>query len=318
MKIFGRIFLIVVIVFLTVCIFAGNYMINYALKPEDHGQNLAQDAAKWEERVPGIMSWYDSLHTAGVFRDTFVVREGVKLHAVYAPAAEGSRETAVLVHGYTDNHLGMMHIARIYRDSLGMNVLLPDLHHHGLSEGEAIQMGWFDRLDVKNWVDVAHGIFNDSLTVVHGVSMGGATTMMLSGEPDLPEYVRGFVDDCGYTSVWNQFRKELKEKFNLPPFPVLSSADLFCRLRYGWNFKEASSVAQLARCTRPMLFIHGDSDAYVPTADVYVNYDAKVQGYKSLWLVPDTAHAKSCQNHPQEYAAHLREFLEVVRQQGSN
>ena len=142
--------------------------------------------------------------------------------------------------------------------------------------------------------------------------------MMLSGEPDLPEYVRGFVDDCGYTSVWNQFRKELKEKFNLPPFPVLSSADLFCRLRYGWNFKEASSVAQLARCTRPMLFIHGDSDAYVPTADVYVNYDAKVQGYKSLWLVPDTAHAKSCQNHPQEYAAHLREFLEVVRQQGSN
>ena len=49
MKIFGRIFLIVVIVFLTVCIFAGNYMINYALKPEDHGQNLAQDAAKWEE-----------------------------------------------------------------------------------------------------------------------------------------------------------------------------------------------------------------------------------------------------------------------------
>lgn len=291
-------------------------MVDYALCPEDHGQNLEKLRERWNKRMPGIIDWYDSLHTAGIFRDTVVLQpDGRHLHAVYAPGAEvgGAVEgTAVIVHGYTDNHLCMMHIARIYRDSLGMNVLLPDNSHHGLSEGDAIQMGWLDRLDVKQWLNVAHGIFGGDLMLVHGVSMGGATTMMLSGEPDLPTYVRGFVDDCGYTSVWNQFAKEMKEKFHLPTFPVLNCASLVCRWRYGWDFKEASSVAQLAKCTLPVLFIHGDSDKYVPTADVYVNYQAKKKGYRDLWLAPGSAHAKSCEQHYAEYAAKVRDFVGIL------
>ncbi len=58
------------------------------------------------------------------------------------------------------------------------------------------------------WIDIAPALFGDSLqAVVHGISMGAATTMMLSGEK-LPAYIRCFVEDCGYTSVWDQFQKE--------------------------------------------------------------------------------------------------------------
>lgn len=205
-----------------------------------------------------------------------------------------------------------MNLDRMYRDSLNFNVLAPDLHYHGYSEGRAVQMGWFDRLDVKRWTAVAHDIFQDDFMVVHGVSMGGATTMMLSGE-DLPEYVRAFVDDCGYSSVWDQFAHNLKDMFHLPAFPVLHSASLMCRLRYGWGFKEASSVKQLAKCDRPMLFIHGDSDDFVPTSHVYKNYDAKVHGYKELWLAPDTDHATAYKNHPAEYTQHVRDFIAKVK-----
>lgn len=303
---------------------AGKYMVKYALLPDEHGNDLVGDRAKWEQRIPGIMDWYDSLHVAGVFRDTVITGEGgYKLHAVYAPAAPANcsgncsrcalsepHGTAVLVHGYTDNHLCMMHLARMYRDSLGFNVLVLDHHFHGTSEGVAIQMGWLDRLDVEKWIEVAHNIFRDELMVVHGVSMGGACTMMVSGD-ELPEYVRGFIDDCGYSSVWNQFAKELKEGFHLPPFPVLTSANIVCKHRYGWDFKEASSLDQLAKCTRPMLFIHGDSDDFVPTADVYRNYEAKTQGYKEIWVVPDTDHANSYKNHPAEYTEKVRAFLRV-------
>ena len=307
---------------------AGKYMVNYALLPEEHGNDLVGDRAKWEKWIPGIMDWYDSLHVAGVFKDTVITgRGGNRLHAVYAaadaPECSGScrkcalaepRGTAVLVHGYTDNHLCMMHLARMYRDSLGFNVLVLDHHFHGLSEGKSIQMGWLDRLDVEKWIEVAHDIFKDEMLLVHGVSMGGACTMMVSGD-ELPEYVRGFVDDCGYTSVWNQFAKELKEGFHLPPFPVLTSANIVCRHKYGWDFKEASSLDQLAKCTRPMLFIHGDSDDFVPTADVYKNYEAKAQGYKDLWLAPDTAHAMSYINHPAEYTQKVRGFIRVCAEQ---
>lgn len=312
---------------LTGCL-AGRYMVGYALRPDDHGQDLDFYAAKWNKRVPGVIDWYNALHESGTFKDTVITgRGGYRLHAVYAaaetPVCSGvcagcrmrePRGTAVLVHGYTDNHLCMMHLARMYRDSLGFNVLVLDHHYHGLSEGRAVQMGWLDRLDVEKWIEVAHDIFNDDLMIVHGVSMGGACTMMVSGD-ELPEYVRGFVDDCGYTSVWNQFRKELKESFHLPAFPILTSASLYCKMKYGWSFKEASSLEQLARCTRPMLFIHGDSDGYVPTADVYVNYEAKTQGYKDIWIAPDTDHANSYRNHPAEYTQKVREFIKVCAAQ---
>ena len=45
---------------------------------------------------------------------------------------------------------------------------------------------WKDRLDVLQWMNIANEIFGDSTQmVVHGISMGGATTMMVSGEEQI-------------------------------------------------------------------------------------------------------------------------------------
>ena len=299
---------------------AGRYMCNYALLPEEHGNDLSGDRVKTESRYPGIIKWYDGLHSAGIFKDTTIVGEGgFKLHAIYSSASDPSRAqgTAIVIHGYTDNHICFLNLVRMYRDSLDFNVLVPDLHYHGESEGRAVQMGWLDRLDIVRWIGVAHSIWNDDFMVIHGVSMGGATTMMVSGE-NLPEYVRAFVEDCGYTSVWDQFAFNLKQSFHLPPFPVLNSASIVCKHRYGWGFKEASSLSQLAKCSRPMLFIHGDKDDFVPTSDVYRNYDAKVNGYKELWIAPGSAHAMAYKDHPAEYTQHVRSFLEKARSYDSS
>ncbi len=113
----------------------GRYMCNYSLLPAEHGNDLEGDRTKTESRYPGIVAWYDSLHNRGVFRDTTLIGEnGYRLHAVFAPAcrpaeAEGS---AVVVHGYTDNHICFLNLVRMYRDSLNYNVMVPDLHYHGL------------------------------------------------------------------------------------------------------------------------------------------------------------------------------------------
>ena len=131
----------------------------------------------------------------------------------------------------------MLPIGHLYSHHLGYNILLPDLHAHGLSEGDAVQMGWLDRLDVLQWMDTANELFGDSTRmVVHGVSMGAATTMMVSGE-ELPPYVKCFVEDCGYTSVWDEFKGELKNQFGLPAFPLLDVASWLCKLKYGWSFR---------------------------------------------------------------------------------
>lgn len=311
LKITLWVFGVLLVLLLAVGFGGGAYMVKYALRPDGTGpEDMLGDRGKLNVKYPLLEEWIDSLESCGILKDTTITDDqGFLVNAFYAPADGGSRKTAMIVHGYTSNPVNMMMIGRMFRDSLGYNIMLPSLNYHGNSEGEAIQMGWKDRLDVEQWIPVAHDIFNDTLMVVHGISMGGATTMMVSGD-ELPEYVRGFIDDCGYSSVWNQFKKELKGQFGLPPFPILYGADFICRVKYGWSFKEASSLDQLAKCDKPMLFIHGDTDDYVPTADLQVNYDAKTLGYREMWLVPDTDHANSYRNHPAEYTARVRNFLQ--------
>lgn len=286
------------------------YMLSFSLRPLETIER--KNATAYEAMLaeyPQIGPWLADLEQRGALRDTTIVNDdGVRLHALYAAADTPTRRTAVIVHGYTDCAVRMLMIGYLYHRDLGYNILLPDLCYHGESGGRAIQMGWKDRLDVLRWMAIADTLFGgDTRQVVHGISMGAATTMMVSGEEQAP-YVRCFVEDCGYTSVWDEFARELKLQFGLPEFPMLYAAEGLCRLKYGWSFREASSLSQVARCRLPMLFIHGAADTYVPTRMVYPLYEAK-PGEKELWIVPGAGHALSYRNCPEEYTARVRAFV---------
>lgn len=304
---------IALLALLLVAVTSGSfYLIDYALVSADRQRN--SDFAPIVERFPELKPWVDSLQAVGALRDTFIIMPttGERAHALYvrSPRAEG--RTAVLVHGYTDNATRMLPIARIYNREIGANVLLPDLHAHGQSDGEAIQMGWKDRLDVLHWISLAPEIFGtapDSLRLlVHGISMGAATTMCVSGEPT-PPYVKCFVEDCGYTSVWDEFAQELNVRFSLPEFPLLYTASWIVKARYGWSFDEASPLKQVAKCRKPMFFIHGDKDTFVPTWMVYPLFEAKSQP-KTLWIAPGSKHADAYADHKEEYTRRVVAFAE--------
>lgn len=287
---------------------ASLFMLNYSLSPHNRGKDIEGSWNYLFDTYPETRTWIDSLQQAEALKDTFIYNEkGIKLHAYYADAQHPTSQTAVIIHGYTDNAIRMMMLGYMYHKELGFNILLPDLQYSGLSEGNALQMGWLDRKDVMQWMDVAHDIYGDSIQmVVHGISMGGATTMMISGEPQ-PYYVKCFIDDCGYTSVWEQFSKELKEQFGLPPFPLMYTSSWLCDMTKDWNFQEASALKQVAQCTLPMLFIHGDKDDYVPTWMVYELYKVKPEP-KELWIVPHADHAKSYLLNRKEYTEKVKQF----------
>lgn len=286
------------------------YMLGYSLTPKDNkGKDIPGSYEYMHSKYPFITPWLDSLQTTGALRDTFIInRKGRQLHAMFASAAKPTDKTAVIVHGYTDNAIRMLMIGYLYNNDLNYNILLPDLQDNGLSEGPAIQMGWKDRLDVLNWMNIANDIFGKrTQMVVHGISMGAATTMMVSGEAQQP-FVKCFVEDCGYTSVWDEFSFQLKDMFGLPEFPLMYTTSWLCNAKYGWNFQEASSLEQVKKCSLPMFFIHGDADTYVPTRMVYPLYEAKSEP-KELWIVPGATHAMSYKDYPQEYTERVKKFV---------
>lgn len=190
----------------------------------------------------------------------------------------------------------------------GYNVLLFDQRSHGESEGTYIGMGWLEKDDVLDWIDFVITKDSDANIILHGTSMGGATVMMVSGET-LPENVKGIVEDCGYTSVWDMFANELDYLYGLPTFPVLNAAQLVGEIRAGYNFKEASSVESVKKATVPMLFIHGGADNYVVTDMVYDVYEA-CPTTKELLIVVGAGHAQSHYIDPELYYSTVFTFIE--------
>jgi len=299
------ILLIVVVLLLAAVVGGSFYMLDYALAPETNREDTDSCFNRLFEVYPETVSWLDSLRQAGAMRDTFMLSSegGKRLHARYID--RGSNKTAIVIHGWRDCSIDFLYLGRMYEFEFGYNLVMPDVQACGLSEGEAIRMGWKDRRDMLLWMKM----FQTDTMTVHGVSMGGATTMMLSGE-EMPEGIRSlcFVSDCGYTDVWEEFSFQLRDQFGLPAFPLLYATSILCGLKYGWTFSEASALKQVAKCNYPMLFIHGENDTFVPTEMVYRLYDAK-PGEKELWIAPGAVHAKSYLRHRDDYIATVREFL---------
>ena len=153
--------------------------------------------------------------------------------------------------------------------------------------------------------------------------MGAATVMTLSGgfpeqnldgrnkdSIDAPlRYVAAYVEDCGYSSTFNEFEGQLKEQFSLPAFPLLYTTSMLCEWRNGWDFRDFAAIDAVRRCRKPMLFIHGSNDTFVPTHMVYDLYRPK-PAPKQLWIAPGSKHARSYRDHKKEYVRRVKEFVE--------
>lgn len=231
--------------------------------------------------------------------------EKKNLHADYIFADEPTDICVVLIHGYTSAPEYMGIYAKKYNE-LGYNVLLPSLNGHADSEANEITMGWKDRLDIIDWINYLVESNPNVKIIIHGVSMGAATTMMATGEK-LPENVKVAVADCGYTSVWDIFQNQLCNTMNLPKFPMLYSASTANKVFSGFDFKEASSVEQLKKSVTPTLFIHGEKDDFVPYEMLDKVYDA-CASEKAKVTIPNAPHARNACADPELYWNSVIEF----------
>lgn len=311
-KFLVRTVVVLFILVLAVTIGASFYMLDFALSPQRRTHDEAMTRL-YKREPANIKTWVKSIEKRQALHDTTItVPERGNLKAIYLRSDKPTNRTAVLLHGYNDRAESMLHIAYLYNYILGYNVLMPHCFAHGDSDGDHIDMGWRDRLDAMQWMQLANDMFRgdsaQTQMVVHGISMGGFATMCISGE-ECPPYVKCFVEDCGYTSVWDEFSSELHNEFSLPEFPLLYSTSALCKMRYGWTFGEASAVKQLKKSTLPMLFIHGDADTFVPYAMLDTLYAAKTTGYKEKFIAHSTTHARSFTRHQREYISHVKKFV---------
>ncbi len=235
--------------------------------------------------------------------------DGLRLRGYYLQAKQPTRKTVILAHGYSGTaKTNMGSLAQLYHETFGFNVLMPDNRGHGESEGNYIGFGWHDRLDYLKWIGlVIQRTGQDAQIVLHGISMGGATVLRTVGE-DLPEQVKCVIADCAYTSVFDILSYQAKRMYKLPPYPLVPLVSLVCKLRAGYFIGEASTLKQVSKTTKPILFIHGDEDTFVPTEMVYRLYEVS-NGEKELFIVTQAGHGMAYVVDEEGYARKTKDFL---------
>lgn len=267
---------ILLIVFIILGFIIGNIFYNLALNPlADKSAVFGADHNQLGERPidpeqGARETWLESVTLDNRYMAS---HDGLNLHSyVIEQNGNNSDLWAILCHGYMGEASSMTNTAWKFHEK-GYNILMPNARGHAESEGSYVGMGWDERLDIVDWINQIIEWDPDAQIVLYGISMGGATVMMVSGE-DLPDHVKVIVEDCGYSSIWGEFSYQLKMLFNLPDFPIMHFSSLVTKIRAGWWISDGDTISQVSNSKTPMMFIHGDSDSFVPSYMLDEVYEA--------------------------------------------
>ena len=307
---------------LFVAVFGGAlYLVDYAVAPEDGTLCYESKNFSISEKVEEIKKKDDPQHILAeqeraiaypkLKKHSTVITmksfDGLELKALFARPVENSgHDYALVIHGYRSEPRDLAPNAVHFLDN-GWNVIMPGQRGHGWSEGNYVDMGTFACRDMASWCRKIVELDPQARILLFGISMGGATVMMTSGE-ELPPNVMAAIEDCGYSSVWDQFEYRLKYEFHLPAHPILDLASMLCKVKNGYSFKDGSSIRALAKAQIPMLFIHGDADDYVPFSMLEKNYEAK-KGEKEILVIKNAEHAMAGFVDPELYYGRIDAFV---------
>ena len=294
----------VIIILLGAGYFVGNYFVDFALK---RGEDLSPPKACASIADPNLKA--PPAPNFPVEDWTLESFDGLKLHAKKFSPAENTNRWAILIHGYGRDGTFAYDYADEYLKR-GWNVLVPDLRAAGQSEGEFITMGALESRDIFDWSKKISDANPDAKIILHGVSMGAATTLLAAALE--PKNLVAIVEDCGYTSAYEMFTAQVKKLFSLPEYPVMPCANLVCKLKTGVKISDAAPINVVDKIKVPVLFIHGDADKLVPFEMMEKLFDSCIST-KEKFIVHGAGHADCKSTNPTAYFDKVFAFLEVAQ-----
>jgi dipeptidyl aminopeptidase/acylaminoacyl peptidase len=226
--------------------------------------------------------------------------DGVPLRGWLFSPPHPNGSAAILLHGVADTRRGVSSQARILLDR-GFAVLTPDSRGHGVSGGSIVTYGILEAGDVHRWAGWLLARAGSTKLYGLGESLGAAILLeSLRVEPRF----RAVVAECPFATFQEVAFDRLNEYSHLPRFalwPLVHGGQLYARLRYGLDLREASPAVAVASTRTPVLLIHGDRDTNIPprhSEELHaLNPETTV-----LWEVSGAIHVAAVVTAPGDYA----------------
>lgn len=286
--------------------YTGKTIIGFTIKRGNYfGRAIERKLKKLAKRFKINYDWWDKFPI-----ELFNIQsyDGLELYARILRQETKTNKLAIVVHGFMNNYKDMQTYAKYFYDN-GYNVLTVDNRAHGLSGGEYVGMGWFDRLDIVKWIDYVIQKFGKRVQIVlFGISMGGATVLMTSGE-ELPPNVKCIISDSAYDNVYNIFHHVMKNELKLPAFSLIRILEGYNKMYFGESIKEHDTISQVKKSKTPILIIHGKADNFVPVEMAYKIYDAILPELRDILIVPHAWHGEAQAKNTKQYNEKLEQWL---------
>ncbi len=234
-----------------------------------------------------MIGWMKEVRSLPSQDFTITSFDGLKLHGKYYEYEKGA-PIELMFHGYRGNGERDLcgGVQRCFR--LRRNVFIVDQRASGKSQGNIITFGINESRDCLSWVNFLVEHFGkDARIILTGISMGAATVLMAT-DKDLPQNVIGVLADCGYSSPKEIIKKVIRD-MKLPATLLFPFVKLGGMVFGHFNIDETSPLKAMEKCKVPVIFIHGEADAYVPCEMSRQTYGA-CNAPKVLLTIPDAGH----------------------------
>ena len=250
----------------------------------------------------------------------------LELRGWFIPGVAGqgklsTQETIIVVHGIranrTDPGMGLLDLSDALAKA-GFAVLAFDMRGSGESSSAPTSLGYYEQRDVLGAVDFLKSgpmpypnLGRPKAIGGWGVSMGAATLLLAAAqEPS----IQAVVSDSAYADVLPILEREIPARAHLPHAftpGILEAANVM----YGIDFSAVRPEAVVARIApRPILFIHGANDTYVPPDNMTMLAQAAQQApnaHVQTWSVPNATHAQAFKVAGAAYVSRVVAFFKA-------
>ncbi len=284
--------------------------------------NILRDT---EPPMSMVQSGFDAVRGEEV---DFFVHDGVRLRGTIIQARPGrpSRGLIVFAPEFKSNRLSFARYCRGLMDA-GYDIFSFDFRGHGKSaseEGYTPRQWASDRetADMKAAISFAESWLEQNKRPIRlgvfGISRGACAGILAAQDCESIKAIivdGAFSSDCTLEHLMKRWAKifarvRIIYENHPPEFWRFLRWCLFlsCRVKLGCTFPSVRKV--LTRITpRPILFIHGERDSYIPVEQSRLLYALATQP-KYLWVVQDAKHNQAVSVEPEEYARRTVEFYD--------
>ena len=236
--------------------------------------------------------------------------DGVCLRGRLYRVKENNDKVALCCHGYHAS--GIVDMARFVNmySRFGCDFLIISQRTHEMSDGKYITFGCNEHRDGIAWCEKIRELYPEDVQILlHGLSMGAASVLMMAGSSALPDNVKVCVADSPYEDFYLEADHVLQATvpYEKVRQVMLANLSLFAEKLCGFRLKDVSPIKAVRHARVPVLFIHGTGDSLVPCGMGKRLYEA-CSSQKDQLLIQGAAHVCAYSEAPEEYEARFMDF----------